>query len=185
VARGHSLAIEGRLIMRRLKNYLEFVYIFLVNLPYLGKPSADKIQFVLSTYRQAFGRDLDYLDKLFYYLYGNQLILIHEVEGEKAGFSLFRIKPFWELHCVYMAIEQSYQKKGEGSKFVAYVLNYWKQKGFKTMSAYIFNHNLVSIRLFTLHGFKLMKSERHRGYYVKYFNYGNSLCSQFEKVENL
>lgn len=166
--------------MERLIRYLEFVYLLLINLPYLGKPSADKMEFMLSTYRQAFGQDLAYLDKLFYYLYGNRLIFIHEIRGQKAGFVLFRMTSLSELHCPAFAFEKSFQKKGLVIKFIPYCFKYWKEKGFKTMSANIANDNLLSIRLFRIHGFKLMNSGRDRGYYLKLLSLTTLILCQVE-----
>jgi GNAT superfamily N-acetyltransferase len=155
------------MIRRCLISYLRFLYLLTINLPYLGKPPADKMEFALSTFRQAFGRDLDYLDKLFYYLYGNQLILIYEIQEKKAAFAFFRIAWSSHIHCPYFGFEESFKKKGVAGKFVTHIFKYWKQKGFKTMSAHIMNDNVLSIRLLTLYDFKLVKSEQNRGYYLK------------------
>lgn len=133
---------------------------------FLGKPSNDTIDFLSFANEKVFLRKLPFQYLSFYYLYGKELIHIYTVEGENAGFALFRIGPLHNIHLTLFGILESFRGKGRSKMFLADSLEYWKKEGFTTASLYVSNHNEIALRVFRSLGFKPAKDFGKKIYMV-------------------
>ncbi len=145
---------------------INYIYIFIINMRFLGKPSTDTIDFLSFAYEKVFLRKLPFQYLSFYYLYGKQLIHIYTVGGEKAGFALFRIGPLHNIHLTLFGILEPFRGKGQSKLFLADSLTYWKSQGFTSASLYVSNHNEIALRAFRSLGFKPAKDFGEKIYMV-------------------
>lgn len=149
-----------RLLIAIIAKLLRFCYIFLINLPFLGKPSQENMAFVCSIYKEAFHRDLRFYYKLFYQLFGKNLIHIYECEGHKAGFALFQIHSLRKIHLFAIALRISFQGKGLAKPFLLRCLSYWRDQGFTTCSLKVESTNRLAQRIYYSLDFRYHKSDK-------------------------
>ena len=129
-------------------------YIFLINMKYLGKPNPDKWKFLYIAYKLVFTADLPYMYRLFFYLFGKYLMHIFKYDNQKVGFALFRIfGPIKNIYLCSLGILESFRGKGLAKPLLAQSMDYWKRKGYKTISVYVLYNNKIAIRVYESLGF--------------------------------
>ena len=137
-----------------IKYFIKSVYILIVNIRFLGRPSEDNFAFLESTYNQIFHENLTCYHKYFYYFYGKRLLHIYRYKGIKAGFGLFRINPIWTIHMCKFGIVSNLQGRGLAKTFLSESLDYWKREGFKRVSVYIDHKNYIARKTYESVGFE-------------------------------
>lgn len=158
----------GRLNFRQYLNFaVRYIYIMLINLPFLGRPPKPVMEFLASAYIQIFPPNFPLGYKLFYFFFGNQLIHIFKYHDESAGFALFRIGPVGNIHLCSMGILAPFRGKGLSKPFLAECLEYWQKAGFKSASLYVGNTNHIAIKTYKALGYKIIKTIDNKQFMFK------------------
>jgi len=88
----------------------------------------------------------------------NRPLWIIESEGQIIGwlsFQSFYGRPAYEATAeISLYIDAAYRGKGMGNEIMQYCLAKVPELGIKTLLAYVFSHNLPSIKLLVRHGFQ-------------------------------
>jgi len=148
-------------------NRLKVIYIFVVNIQFLGKPSKENLNYVFSVFKEVFKRELSYFDRLFYCIYGRKLIHVFLYDGGKAGFALFRINPLWDLHLYSFALAESFKGKSLAKIFLSKSIYFWKTRGFKKLSLIVEKDNHVALKVYKSLGFDSVKILNNNDLYME------------------
>jgi len=153
------LSSNWRLLIVVMNKFIKLVYIYLINLPFLGRPSRETMGLVVEVYEEAFQRRLSFYNNLFYQLYGQELIQIYEIDGHKAGFALFQRHSFKEIHLFAIALKKSFQGKGLAKPFLSQCLDHWREQKFTICSLKVDRNNHSARRLYKSLDFWEQKAE--------------------------
>jgi ribosomal protein S18 acetylase RimI-like enzyme len=133
-------------------------YIFITNIRFLGFLPQGVLEFLNVSYQEVFQKNFPFNYRIFYTLYGKNLVHIYNVNNEKIGFALFRSGPRENIHLCSMGILHKFRGKGLSKPHLSESLARWKQAGFKSSSLYVENTNIIAVKTYTSLGYQPMKS---------------------------
>ena len=109
--------------------------------------------FIFKAYEDVFKGNFPFIYRIFFYLYGKNLIHIYQLSEAKVGFALFRSGPIHNIYLCSFGILNQFRGKGLAKNLLGQSLNHWKNKGFKTSSLYVLHDNKIAIRVYESLGF--------------------------------